>query len=233
MNPTDPVSTGDGGRGHGPDRPLPPGQHITAFERFGPPQFAGRHVTVPERPVLAVGGDVARPAQFDLDDLLRRAAPRRTRRGDLHCVSTWSARDLTWEGVPFHEVERLIAETVRPHPRARWLLVTGLDGYRDCRRRAARDDGVLLADRLDGEPLTAAHGAPVRLVAPEEYGYKSVKHVVALEYRRRYAAPSTRLLQHPYGRVAREERSRFLPGPVWRRLWSLALPWMRRCYRRS
>lgn len=214
-------------------RLLPPGQHVSALKRFGPLQFAGRHITVPERPVLAVGGDVERPAQFELAELLA-GAPRRRLHGDLHCVSTWSARDLDWEGVSFREVERLIADTVRPRRGAHWLLVTGLDGYRDCRSLASlRDDGVLLADRLNGAPLTPDHGAPARLVAPAEYGYKSVKHVVSLEYRRRYAAPSTHLLQHPHGRVAREERSRFLPGPVWRRLWALALPVMRWRYRRA
>ncbi|QTT72183.1 hypothetical protein J7W19_00910 [Streptomyces mobaraensis NBRC 13819 = DSM 40847] len=36
--------------------------------------------------------------------------------------------------------------------------------------------------------------------------------------------------RHPYGR---EERSRFLPRPVWRRLWAVALPWMLRRYRKS
>jgi DMSO/TMAO reductase YedYZ molybdopterin-dependent catalytic subunit len=40
---------------------------------------------------------------------------------------------------------------------------------------------VLLADILDGLPLSMEHGAPLRLVAPAHYGYKSVKHLSGIE----------------------------------------------------
>ena len=42
-------------------------------------------------------------------------------------------------------------------------------------------DDVLLADRLDGAPLDAKHGAPVRLVAPAHYGFINVKHLCRIE----------------------------------------------------
>ena len=42
-------------------------------------------------------------------------------------------------------------------------------------------DDVLLADRLDGVPLDAKHGAPVRLVAPAHYGFVNVKHLCRIE----------------------------------------------------
>ncbi len=41
---------------------------------------------------------------------------------------------------------------------------------------------VLLAARLDGEPLPIEHGAPLRLIAPARYGYKSVKHLHRIKF---------------------------------------------------
>lgn len=90
---------------------------------------------------------------------------------------------------------------------------------------------AFLAERLGGAALTAAHGAPVRLVAPAQYGYKSVKGLVAPEFRRRYVAGSAGLKEHRRGCVAAAERSRLLPGPVWRQVWARAPPIARRPYR--
>ncbi len=212
-------------------RSLPPGQHPAAWERFGLPQFAARRVVPPVRPVVSVTGHVRRPAQLDLDELLA-GLPRRQQRSDLHCVTTWSALDLSWSGVPLREVLHRLTDVVSPHPRARWLLATGLDGFAACLRLDdALADDVLLADQLDGVPLSVAHGAPVRVVAPAQYGYKSVKHLMALEYRTAYPGGSAGWKEHPRGRVAREERSRLLPGPLWRRAWAVTLPLARRPYR--
>ncbi len=211
---------------------LPPGQSATGLERFGLPQFAGRRVVPPVRPVLSVTGQVRRPAQLDLADLLA-GLPRRQQRSDLHCVTTWSAVDLVWSGVAFREVLRRLSDVAKPHTRARWLLASGLDGFAACLRLDdALADDVLLAEKLYGVPLSLAHGAPIRLVAPAHYGYKSVKHLVTLEYRSAYPGGSAGWKEHPRGRVANEERSRVLPGPLWRRAWSVSLPLARRPYRR-
>lgn len=212
-------------------RALPPGQHATALERFGLPQFAARRVVPPAHPVVSVTGAVRRPAQVDLDDLLA-GLPRRRQRSHLHCVTTWSALDLAWSGVPFGDVLHRLTDLVSPHPRARWLLATGLDGFAArLRLDDALADDVLLADALDGAPLSVAHGAPVRLLAPSHYGYKSVKHLVGLEFRTAYPGGPAGWKEHPRGRVAREERSRLLPGPLWRRAWAVTLPLARRPYR--
>ena len=209
--------------------PLPPGQRTARLERFGLPQFARRRVLPPERPVLGVSGEVRFPTQLDLTELLS-GLPRREQRCDLHCVATWSACNLCWGGVGLREVLDRIADVVVPRSAVAWLTATGLDGFRSCLLLDdARD--AFLADELDGAPLPVAHGAPVRLVAPALYGYKSVKHLAALEYRRGYAAGTAGWREHPRARVALEERSRYLPGPVWRRVWSLGLPLVRRPYR--
>lgn len=212
---------------------LPPGQRAARLARFGLPTFARRQVAGPARPVLTVGGQVRHATQVDLLDLIARL-PRREQRDDLHCVTTWSALDLCWSGVPLAAVLEELATLVQPDPRAGWLSVTGLDGFVACLSLAdATVSGALLADRLDGEPLPPAHGAPVRLVAPAQYAYKSVKHVVALDYRRRYAAGSAGLMEHSRARVDREERSRVLPGRLWRPVWATAGPHVRRRYEGS
>lgn len=92
---------------------------------------------------------------------------------------------------------------------------------------------MLVADRLDGAPLSADHGAPWRLVAPAHYAYKSTKHLCRIELHRGGAPRdsqtdlSARVLlalvrPHPRGRVAFEERHQWLPArvvlPVYRAL---------------
>jgi DMSO/TMAO reductase YedYZ molybdopterin-dependent catalytic subunit len=214
-------------------RRLPPGQWIAPLERFGLPEFAPRKVVPPARPVVTVSGAVRHAAQFEIADLMA-GLPRQEQRSGINCVTTWSAPDLPWAGVRLRDVVQRVAAEVQPDPKAGWLRLTGLDGYWTCLRLDdATADEVLLADRLDGQPLPAAHGAPVRVVAPAHYGYKSVKHLVGMDYLRRYQAGPAGWKGHPRARVAEEERSRVLPGPVYRRLWRATLPILRRAYRRD
>ncbi|GAB1516179.1 molybdopterin-dependent oxidoreductase [Actinophytocola sp. KF-1] len=209
---------------------LPTGQADAALRRFGLPRFARVRPRPSARPVVTVTGAVARPAQLQLGELLDRH-DRRTQRSDLHCVTTWSARDLSWSGVPFRDVHATLTAETGVSGAAGWVTFTGVDGYRACLRLDdALADDVLLADHLDGVPLTVDHGAPVRLVAPAHYGYKSVKHVCAIEYRRDYDPGSARWAAHPRGRVAHEERSRYLPGALWRPIWRSLLPRVRARY---
>jgi DMSO/TMAO reductase YedYZ molybdopterin-dependent catalytic subunit len=210
---------------------LPPGQRAAPLARFGLPRFAPVLPAVPARPVVTVGGLVRHPTQLTVAELA--ALPsRRDLAADLHCVTTWSAVGLRWGGVPFAAVHDLLTARVRPHPRVGWVTFTGLDGYRSCLRLDdALGADVLLADTLDGAALTGAHGAPLRLVASRLYGYKSVRHVCAIDYRLRHDAGSAGWLGHPRGRVDREERSRLLPGPLWRVVWRHAQPRVRRAYR--
>lgn len=75
----------------------------------------------PDRPVLTVFGDVRHATQVDLGELLA-ALPRHEQRSALHCVTTWSAQDLTWSGASFRDVAEHLADMVVPHPRAGWLM---------------------------------------------------------------------------------------------------------------
>ena len=217
---------------------LPPGQRARGdLPRFGLPAFARRWPRVPPSPALRVDGDVEQPLQLDAGELAQLS--RRTQTSDLHCVTTWSALGLVWSGVRFRDVyDELVVPRARPRGGCAHVVLAGRDGYRtSLPLEDALAPDVLLADRLTGEPLALEHGAPLRLVAPAHYGYKSVKHLVSIELRAAPARGTAGALEHPRGRVDVEERGRALPGWAYRRLWRALLPaygrWFERRSRRS
>jgi DMSO/TMAO reductase YedYZ molybdopterin-dependent catalytic subunit len=214
---------------------LPPGQHaIDGFPRFGthlhrPPP------AVPSDPVIEIGGAVAKSFALPLAELA--ALPRRELTADFHCVAGWSATNLHWEGVTFETFYRTVIEpSGQPDRSVTHVVFGGLDGYRSVVPiEDALAEDVLIADRLDGRPLDSDHGAPARLVSPDQYGYVSTKHLCRIELHT--AEPSEKyghaplLTQvslrgpakpHPRARVWEEERHRYLPGwsvrPVYRLL---------------
>jgi DMSO/TMAO reductase YedYZ molybdopterin-dependent catalytic subunit len=214
---------------------LPPGQRaIGDFPRFGthmhlpPPE-------VPAKPVIEIAGAVSEPFAVPLADLA--ALPRRELTADFHCVAGWSAAGLRWEGVPFTAFYREVVEpALREGEPVTHLLFRGLDGYRFAVvLEDALADDVLIAEHLDGRPLDADHGAPVRLVSPSQYGFVSVKHLCRIEAltaeppedygaRLGWVELGLRFLVSPdrRARVWYEERHRRLPNwflrPVYRRL---------------
>ena len=78
-------------------------------------------------------------------------------------------------------------------------------------------DDVVLATHLNGAALDDRHGAPLRLVSPSQYGYKSVKHVIAIDFRA--DQPELMSKEHLRARVAVEERHPTLPS------WAVRLPY--------
>lgn len=196
-------------------QPLPPGQReIPSFPRFGLTRFAYRFPPKTTRPALDVTGEVAN--DLHLADALA-GLPRVEHRSDFHCVTTWSRRALRWGGVRFVDFyEQVVVPRVCPSPTATLVALRGHDGARTALLLAdllAPD--VLLADQLDGRPLGVDHGAPLRLIAPQHYGYKSVKHLARMEFRHPdadYPVSGFRFMDHPRARVALEERGRGVPG---------------------
>jgi DMSO/TMAO reductase YedYZ molybdopterin-dependent catalytic subunit len=207
---------------------LPPGQRpVEGFPRFGthlhhPPP------SIPEDPALEITGAVVEAFALPLTALAR--LPRRELTADLHCVAGWSAVGLRWEGVAFATFYREVVEPAldRAAPVSH-VVFAGLDGHRAVATIAdALDDDVLIAENLDGRPLDADHGAPVRLVSPSQYGFISTKHLSRIEVRTSGPADAPRsladrlLAEHPRSRVWEEERHGLLPGrwvrPVYRQL---------------
>ncbi len=200
--------------------PLPPGQkERTDFPRFGLDKYAGRFPDNPDCMTVAIDGDVQNPfatvaADFD-------ALPRVEQTSDFHCVTTWSSCSLRWSGFRFADFyERLVVPRARPAAAVTFVVLRCQDGYRvGLPLEDLLMPDVLLADRLANEPLSIAHGAPMRLVAPAHYGYKNAKHLRAIEFwpdSRRYRPAGFRFMDHPRARVQLEERGRGLPGWMYR-----------------
>jgi DMSO/TMAO reductase YedYZ molybdopterin-dependent catalytic subunit len=126
---------------------------------------------------LRVDGLVRRPLDLSYDQL--RALPKAQQVSTFHCVTGWVVDNVHWGGVRFHD---LLAQT-RPLPQAGALHFLSAenpyDDYLDLRQVSLRD--VMLAYEMDGKPLPQEHGAPVRVVIPEMYGYKNVKWVDRIE----------------------------------------------------
>ncbi len=204
------------------DAGLPPGQREhPEFPRFGHTAFADRFPAQPDRVQLVIDGDLRRPLQIGTDWA---TLPRSEQVSDFHCVTTWSRRGLRWGGVRFADFWHWLAQQqAGVDPAATLVVMRDEDGYRSALPLAdllAAD--VLLADRLDGAPLPIAHGAPLRLVAPAHYGYKSVKHLKRISFERddgRYKPVGPAFMAHPRARVALEERGQGLPGWLLRHLY--------------
>jgi DMSO/TMAO reductase YedYZ molybdopterin-dependent catalytic subunit len=122
---------------------------------------------------LRIDGLVDRPVTLDYEHL--RALPRAEQVSDFHCVTGWSVGHVHWAGVRFDD----LLAAAGPRPDATSLTFTSAEKpYVDTLtlKQVGLAD-VLLAYELDGKPLPREHGAPVRVVIPEMYGYKNVKWV--------------------------------------------------------
>jgi DMSO/TMAO reductase YedYZ molybdopterin-dependent catalytic subunit len=202
--------------------PLPPGQReVPRLLRFGLLPFAERFPARTDRIELRLEGALATP--LDAGALLQ-TLPRVELTADFHCVTTWSRRGLRWGGVRFADFYRRIAiERAGVREDARFVALRGQDGARtSLPLDDLLDPEVLLADQLDDRPLPIAHGAPLRLVAPAHYGYKSIKHLQRIEFRLDGAGwrpTGLAFMHHPRGRVAQEERGQGVPGWLLRHLY--------------
>lgn len=227
-----------------PATKLPPGQRrVDGFPRFGV-HFNDPPPAVPDDPVIEIGGALAEVVTLRVAEL--QDLPRREQVSDFHCVAGWSATGLRWSGVPLAELYRRVVEpAVLPGDTVTHLAFVGLDGYRSfATLEDALGDDVLLADRLDGDPLDGDHGAPVRLVSPSQYGFVSTKHLCRIEVhtsepRGPYHPSRLRelglrlVLPHRRARVWREERHRYLPARLLRPIYRQLIPPIRAISRRG
>ncbi len=141
---------------------------------------------------VEVGGECARPGTLELNDLLRGFLPEE-RIYRLRCVEGWSMV-IPWLGVPLGDVLRRF----EPTSNAKYVAFTTLADrtqmpgmryrtidwpYREgLRIDEAMHPLTLLATGMYGKPLPQQNGAPLRLVVPWKYGFKSIKSIVAIHF---------------------------------------------------
>ena len=166
-----------------PQGKLPPDQTPTdRILRWGydHPGITSTNPILPlETYTLTVEGEVENPVTLTWADFLK--LPQTLSVSDFHCVEGWSVLDCKWEGVRLSDVEKL----VKPKDVARAVSFESADNYlTSLFREELSGDDVLLAHKLNGEPLEEGLGAPVRLVVPNKYAYKSALWVVKLRFTR-------------------------------------------------
>lgn len=154
----------------------------------GPAQLAGSLKTRPW--TVSVEGEVRKPKQFDIDALLK-LAPIQERIYRLRCVEAWSMV-VPWLGYPLAD----LLKQVEPTSEARFVEFVSLHDpeqmpgqrrnvlewpYREgLRIDEAMHPLALLTFGLYGEVLPNQNGAPVRIVVPWKYGFKSAKSIVKI-----------------------------------------------------
>ncbi len=178
-------------------------------EKDDPPRNAPKRLKT--RPwQVAIEGEVRRPRVIDIDELLK-LAPMEERIYRLRCVEAWSAV-VPWVGYPLAELIRRVEPTGNakyvefvtladaqqmPGLRSRvldWPYVEGL------RMDEAMHPLTLLAFGLYGEVLPAQNGAPLRIVVPWKYGFKSAKSLVRIRFVDRQPVNSwQKSAPHEYG----------------------------------
>jgi len=173
--------------------------HITSFNNFyefdsgagdGPKRLSGRFRPSPWK--IAIEGEVAKPASYALEDFIKpHVLEERIYR--LRCVEAWSLV-IPWVGIPLADVIKRVEPTskarfvefytlhdVGQFPQQRtntleWPYIEGL------RLDEAMHPLTILAVGLYGQVLPNQNGAPIRLVVPWKYGFKSIKSIVKLRF---------------------------------------------------
>jgi DMSO/TMAO reductase YedYZ molybdopterin-dependent catalytic subunit len=129
---------------------------------------------------LRIDGHVERPTTLTYEAL--KALPSQQQYFTLACISNLVGGDLIgntrWRGVRLRD----LIEAAGPRAGVRKVVFHAADGYTDSIAfDKAMEDATLLAYEMDGQPLTAAHGLPARLLIPDIYGMKNVKWVTKVE----------------------------------------------------
>jgi sulfoxide reductase catalytic subunit YedY len=139
-----------------------------------------------------VEGEISRPKIYDVDELIK-ISPLEERIYRLRCVEGWSMV-IPWVGFPLNALIRRVEPTAKAKyvafatlhdpkqmPGQRrgvldWPYVEGL------RLDEAMNPLTILAVGLYGEILPNQNGAPIRLVVPWKYGFKSIKSIVRIRF---------------------------------------------------
>jgi len=169
--------------------------HYNNFYEFGvdkgdPARYAGRLKTRPW--TVTVEGHVQKPQKFDIDSLMK-LHPLEERIYRFRCVEAWSMV-IPWVGFSLSE----LIQQVQPQPSAKYIQFLSLADPNQMpgltqsnldwpyseglRMDEAMHPLTLLTFGLYGEVLPNQDGAPVRIIVPWKYGFKSAKSIVKIKF---------------------------------------------------
>jgi DMSO/TMAO reductase YedYZ molybdopterin-dependent catalytic subunit len=138
---------------------------------------------------LHIDGLVKQAKFFSYQDL--RSIPQTRQVADFHCVEGWSVPDIRWGGFRFGEIlQRIEVKPQASHVVFHSLAKTnsspkGQDHYIESFPISELVDSgrrIMLVLDMNQKPLPVEHGAPLRLIAPYDLGYKSIKYVTRIEF---------------------------------------------------
>jgi DMSO/TMAO reductase YedYZ molybdopterin-dependent catalytic subunit len=127
---------------------------------------------------LKVDGLVTTPNSITIEQL--KSLPVTKQIKNFQCVTGWNVANVVWEGIHISELVSL----VNPTSEASFITFYSADGAytESLSLQEAMEGDVLLAYKMDGQPLRVEQGFPLRLVVPRMYGYKSIKWVNRVEF---------------------------------------------------
>jgi methionine sulfoxide reductase catalytic subunit len=177
---------------------LTPYDAVTTYNNFyefgmdksDPSQLAASFQPAPNW-TIQVGGLVNKPKTFGVEDMLRMYPPEE-RVYRLRCVEAWSMV-IPWLGFQLNKLlkevepqgsakyvrfETLMDPKQLPGESSQWFEWPYVEGLR---LDEAMNDLALLSVGLYGKQLLQQNGAPIRLVVPWKYGFKSIKSIVKID----------------------------------------------------
>ncbi|MBM80083.1 MAG: protein-methionine-sulfoxide reductase catalytic subunit MsrP [Planctomycetaceae bacterium] len=171
-----------------------------------------------------VDGLCGKPRKFDLDDVYK-TFTLQERAYRHRCVETW-AMCVPWTGFPLSELLKL----VEPKPEAKFVAFETFNRPKEAPRmneptepwpytegltiEEAMNDLTLVTTGIYGQPLLKQHGAPIRIVTPWKYGFKSIKSIVKVTLTDKQPATFwNTLIPHEYGFRANVNPE--VPHPRW------------------
>jgi methionine sulfoxide reductase catalytic subunit len=142
---------------------------------------------------IEIGGSCANPRKIDVDELIQVLDPIERRNYRHRCVEAWSMV-VPWDGFPLAK----LVDLAQPKPEAKYVKFTSFFDPANCPAQRGNDfpwpytEGLTLPEAtnelafiavgLYGKPLRNQNGAPLRLVVPWKYGFKSAKSLAKIEF---------------------------------------------------
>jgi DMSO/TMAO reductase YedYZ molybdopterin-dependent catalytic subunit len=154
---------------------IPPGQHEI---KSWPVLHAGGVQNIDtSKWKFKIFGLVGEEKELNYDEFM--SLPKTNVFSDIHCVTSWSKLNNLWEGISSSKIKEL----VNILPEAKYVMIHASGNFTtNLPLEDFFEPDVLFATRHNENPINSKHGAPIRLVVPKLYFWKSAKWVTGVEF---------------------------------------------------